>query len=400
VTSPRSLLSAVRRRPFVDHLVRTYSRYQADTGDRLAAAVTFYWFLSLFPILLIAVWVTSKSLGADAGRQVTDGLGPYLGKAAATSVGDVVQNSAAKAGVLGVVGLLLTGLGWIQALREAVRTMWHQNVTAGNIVTRKVADVGALVGLFAVIAASVVISGAATTATGSVLGFLGLNGTPGASAFTIVLSYVLGALVDVAVFLYLFVRLAKVPTPVRPVLRGAVFGAVGFVLLKAVGALYVGRTTSRGQATYGTFAVVLGLLVFLNLASRLIMYAAAFVVTAPFDDDVLPSGTATVEQARKSGIPVAYAGTDLNLQEDGAPTPLGPSLQGKVGAMSGETERSWSARKAEPAAAAASASAALVRPPGADKVELAATATAAAGGALLAAVAVYAMRTVRDVLRR
>jgi membrane protein len=384
-----------RKRPLLDHLVQMHERYQADTGDRLAAAVTFYWFLSLFPILLIAVYFTSLALGADAGKQVTDGLQPYLGNATAGAVGKVVQNSAGKAGLIGLAGTLLSGLGWIQALREAIRTMWHQNVTAGNIVTRKVADAVALVGLFAVIAGSVVLSGAATTTTASVLSFLGLTDTTGAKFFTIALSYLLGAVVDVFLFLYLFVRLAKIPTPVRKMLGGAVFGAVGFEVLKAFGALYIGRTTSKGEATYGTFAVVVGLLLFLNLVSRLVLYAAAFVVTAPYDPDVRPSGTADAAQARRSGIPKEDADTDLNLQEDGAPTPHGPALAGETAQM----EKSWAGKVAvkEP----------LVEvPPGAEelrgatRVQQAARVTAFLGGGLLAAVTVHAARTVQGLLRR
>ena len=81
-------------------------------------------------------------------------------------------------------------------------------------------------------------------------------------------------------------------------LRGAVFGAVGFEVIKSLGAFYVGRTTSKGEATYGTFAVVVGLLLFLNLVSRLILLTAAFVVTSPYDSDVLPSGSADGRRRR------------------------------------------------------------------------------------------------------
>ena len=46
MASPQALFARAReQRPFLDHLVRTVQRYQADTGDRLAAAVTYFWFL-------------------------------------------------------------------------------------------------------------------------------------------------------------------------------------------------------------------------------------------------------------------------------------------------------------------------------------------------------------------
>ncbi|MCU1599659.1 MAG: ribonuclease [Frankiales bacterium] len=397
----KELFGRVRRkRPLLDHLVRMYQRYQADGGDRLASSVTFYWFLSLFPILLIAVYVTRQVLGDDAGTQITSNLGPYLGKAAAASIATVVQNSAGKAGLIGLVGTLLSGLGWIEALREAIRTMWHQNIKAGNIVTRKIADVIALVGLFAVIAASVVVSGAATAATESVVGFLGLSQNLGAKALTIGLSYLLGALVDVAIFLWLFLRLAKVPTPIRQVLKGAVFGAVGFEVLKFFGAFYIGRTTSKGEATYGTFATVVGLLLFLNLVSRLVLYTAAFTVTAPYDDDVAPSGTADPKQARKAGIPEEYAGQDLNVTEDGAPTPLAPALRDDP-----DVERSWSSKAKPQEPEQASEAPAAVVPAGAStagekQVVLAARAVSAASFAVVGAVGLYGARTLARMVRR
>jgi membrane protein len=399
VIKPGDLLRRAReKRPFLDHLVRMVQRYQADAGDRLASAVTYYWFLSLFPVLLIAVYFTRLALGDDAGSQVTSGLGPYLGSATAGAVAKVVQDSAGKAGLIGLVGTLLSGLGWIDALREAIRTMWHQNIKAGNIVTRKVADVVALVGLFAVIAASVVVSGAATAATRNVLSVLGQTDSAGAKVVTIGLSYVLGAIIDVGIFLYLFVRLAKVPTPIREVLKGALFGAVGFEVLKFFGAFYIGRTTSKGEATYGSFAVVVGLLLFLNLVSRLVLYTAAFTVTAPYDSDVAPSGTADPEQAKKAGIPQEYVGSDLNVQEDGAPSPLAAALRDDA-----PVERSWAAKKAADPVVPEPAD--VVRPPvttggGEKQVVLAARAVTAASLAVVGAVGLYGAKTLVRVLRR
>jgi len=379
VINPKAAFAGLRqKRPFLDHLVRTFQRYQADGGDRLASSVTFYWFLSLFPILLIAVYVTRQALGDDAGRQITDNLGPYLGAAGAKAVAKVVQTSAGKAGIIGLVGTLFSGLGWIDALREAIRTMWHQSIKGGNIVTRKIADVLALVGLFAVIAASVFVTGAATAATGTVL------------------SYALATLVDVGVFLWLFVRLAKVPTPLRRVAKGALFGAVGFEVLKAFGAYYIAHTTSKGEATYGTFATVVGMLVFLNLVSRLVLYTAAFTVTAPYDDDVAPSGTADAQQARKAGIPEEYAGTGLNVTEDGVPTPLAPALR-----QDQPVERSWSPKPVPVPAEEPPRPPAPQGPvPGEKQVVLAARAVTAAGLAVVAAVGVYGLKTMTRRVRR
>ncbi|MGB8650308.1 MAG: YihY/virulence factor BrkB family protein [Mycobacteriales bacterium] len=376
------MISRLRARfPLLDHLVRAVGRYQADTGDRLAAAVTFYWFLSLFPMLLLAIWVFSLVNGDSAVSDVRQGLAGYLPSQLVDTISTTIGTNAGKAGLLGAVGLLLSGLGWIDALREAIRSVWHQNVKAGNIVVRKSADVLALSGLIVTIGASVFVTGILGNGPAWLLAQLGVSHTAGAVAFTYVLGLLLAGVADVALFLYLFLRLARVPSPFRQVVKGALFGAVGFAVLKLVGGYYVQRTTSKGEATYGTFAVVVGLLLFLNLLSRLVLLAAAFAVTGPGDSDVRPSGTADPDQARKAGIPDQYVDTDL--QEDGAPTPL-------VAALQADPEQA-----ARPAAAGAvrSSGAAGDAVPGEVGVRRAARFTTAVLAAVLAAVGFYALRT-------
>src|SRR3954468_14733777 len=201
-----------------------YGRYQADAGDRLAAAVTFYWFLSLFPLLLLAISVLGYVYGDDAPKHVTSALSGYLPEQLVTTIGDTLVSAKGKAGIIGIVGLLLSGLGWVDGLREAIRSIWHQNVKAGNIVTRKAVDILVLIGLFVTIGASIVIAGATTAATDSVIGTLGLKGTTGATLFTQALAYVLAAVADTMLFVYMFTRLPRVSQPIPRVLRSAVFG--------------------------------------------------------------------------------------------------------------------------------------------------------------------------------
>ena len=213
---PGAVLSAARSRSgLLDHLVRTYQRYQADTGDRLAAAVTFYWFLSLFPILLLVLAGYGYLHSGDSVEQLNDrlrgNLGGFLPTQLVDTLTETLSGAKGKAGLLGLGGLLLAGLGWIDALREAIRTIWHQNVKAGNFITRKLVDIVALVGLFATIAASAFVTGLAGSGPEWLLARLGVDQTTAAKVFLKVLGIALAALVDVVLFLYLFLRLARVP---------------------------------------------------------------------------------------------------------------------------------------------------------------------------------------------
>src|SRR5664279_2474455 len=72
--------TARAKRPFLDHLVRAYSRYQGDAGDRLAAAVTYFAFLSFFPLVALAFSVLGFTVANNPGvrKSVTDSLSDAL----------------------------------------------------------------------------------------------------------------------------------------------------------------------------------------------------------------------------------------------------------------------------------------------------------------------------------
>ena len=78
MASPKALLANLRqKRPALDHLIRAFGRYTADAGDRQAAAVTFFGFLSFFPILALATTVLSYVLGPDAVDTVVEQVDAY-----------------------------------------------------------------------------------------------------------------------------------------------------------------------------------------------------------------------------------------------------------------------------------------------------------------------------------
>jgi membrane protein len=302
-------IGAVRRkRPFLDHLMRAYSRYSEDAGDRQAAAVTYFGFLSFFPLVVLAFSITGFLVDAFPSVQehVTKAFNDYLpglsDKLDVASIG----NAKVATGIVGIAGLLWAGLGWVDALRDAIRTMWHHETDAGNIAVKKLNDILVLAGLGSLLLLSTVVTGGASSAAGFVLDRIGASGLL-AHVLLTVFGLALGVCVDVLVFLFLFTRLPRLSTPFRQVFKGALFGAIGFGILKIAGAWLIARTTNN--PIYGTFAVMIGLLIWINFVTRLTLFTAAWTVTAPFDTDVPPSGSAeelTDEQRAEADPMDAY----------------------------------------------------------------------------------------------
>jgi uncharacterized BrkB/YihY/UPF0761 family membrane protein len=82
------------------------------------------------------------------------------------------------------------------------------------------------------------------------------------------------ALVNTLLFLVGFRVLTVRNVRLRRLLPGAVVAALAWALLQWLGAWYVGRQLTRATNTYGTFALVIGLLSWLYLAATVTLYAA------------------------------------------------------------------------------------------------------------------------------
>jgi membrane protein len=267
-----------------DHAASAYTRYNEVQGGLLAAAITYYGFLSFFPLLALAFAVVGYISGAypDAQDAVTqavqDGFPSLIGSGPGQiNIQDVIDAKAG-AGVIGLVGLFYAGLGWLDALRAALRRVFGTSDVPLVFVKKKAVDVVVLIGLGLALLASLFVTGLATAVTHQVLGGVGLEDKLVAVALLKVVSVVLALLADTLLFSILLSRLSGAHQSWRQVRSAAVLGALGFELLKVVGAFLIVRTTQN--PVYAAFGVVVGLLIWINLVGQLLMVVAAWGATA------------------------------------------------------------------------------------------------------------------------
>ena len=257
----RAGIRAARARwPWFDHVVRAYQRHAKVSGGQLAASITFYGFLSFFPLLALAFAVVGYVSGAyphaqDAvTRAVEDAFPSLIGSGPGRiNIQDVIRAKAG-AGVIGLLGLFYSGLGWLDALRAALRRVFGTSQVPLGLVKKKAADVAVLIGLGLALIASLVVTTLATAAPTQVLAIVSLDDKLIAIALLKVLSVALALLADTALFAILLSRLSGAHQPWRQVRSAAFLGAIGFELLKLAGTFLIVRTTHN--PVYATFGVV------------------------------------------------------------------------------------------------------------------------------------------------
>ena len=288
--------SARGRRPWLDHALRAYDRHSEVLGGQLAAAITYFGFLSFFPLLALGFALVGyvSEVYPEAQEAVVSTVQDAFPSLVGTGKGQIdiqdVIDARAGAGVFALVGLAYAGLGWLDALRDALRRIFGGEGPALGFLARKLWDVVVLAMLGTSLLASVVVSSLATAATTYVLGLVDLDDSVVASLLLKVLSVLLALAVDFVIFAILLSRLSGAQLPWRRVRSGAVLAAVGFELLKLVGTFFIARTTEN--PLYATFGVVVGLLVWINMASRLFVFAACWAATQPYSLDPVQLGEA------------------------------------------------------------------------------------------------------------
>src|SRR3954454_21049120 len=135
-----------------DHLCRALLRYNDVQGGRLAAAIAYYGFFAIFALLLIGyslfgILLTNNSQLFDIVREFLEQTLPFLDL-------QEILNSGRTVGIVGIVGLTFTGIGWVEAIRSSQRLIWRLNQQPGYIVLRQAVDLMVLIGVLLLLALS------------------------------------------------------------------------------------------------------------------------------------------------------------------------------------------------------------------------------------------------------
>jgi membrane protein len=297
--------------PWFDHLLRMVQHYGAVNGNGQAGAVTFFGFLSFFPILALGFFVVGllAHLYPDLKTQMVREIGSLLPGVIGKGKGEIplttIENYSGTVGLVGLVAVLYSGLGWLSGLRQALEVMFAvPRQEQPNFVLGKLRDLGTLALIGLTLLVSVVLSGAVTGFTGVILGWVGIDASAVVPA---VLLGILARLLAIAASTVLLMAMFKLlitesHCPRRSLVSGAVLGAFGFELLKLAAGLLLAQT--KGNPAFQAFGVALILLVWINYFSRLVMYSAAWAYTS---DAALAQRTAEARRAPGAAIATEQA---------------------------------------------------------------------------------------------
>jgi YihY family inner membrane protein len=233
-------------------------KYLDDYGGYLAALITYYAFVSLFPLLLLLSTILGWLLvGHPQWQQdvINSALSQFPVVGAQLSEPQRIGGGAIGL-VIGILGSLYGGLGVAQAFQYAMNTAWAvpRNERPDPLRSR-------LRSLALVATGGLVLIGTTLLST------FGSSGAGSLGWFLRILVLIGSVVVNAAAFIVAFQLATPRPLTWRDVAPGAVAAALIWQILQSFGVLYVSHVVRHSSETNGVFAVVLGMLAFLYLAS-------------------------------------------------------------------------------------------------------------------------------------
>ena len=245
--------------------VAVVKKFGEDRASSLAALSAYYAFFSMFPLLLAFVSILGFVL--EGNPELRDDVIdttlqriPVIGAELRDDVHPLTGSGVALA--IGLAGALWAGLGVIVALERAFSEVWDvPRMDQPNGLKARAR------GLLVLVIFGVTLVAATVAASSAVGGGIDAAGRQ-------VLAIVASLAGNVIVFLTLFALLTPARPAVRALLPGVGLAAVGLLILQTVGGWYVDRTINGADATYGVFALVIGLLSWFFLAAHLVLIGA------------------------------------------------------------------------------------------------------------------------------
>ena len=249
-----------------------WSDYVADNGNLSAAAVSFFVFLSLIPLLLLAIAIGGFVLGSpgraehivlEAINSVAPGLASGWGLDSVRAAVDEIVAGRGVATGLGLVTLLWIGTTVMASLEQAINVAWR--LGQRGFVRRRLLALVVLLAAYALLVVSFVLTASLSAARSMDIRVFGVLPSSWPWIWTLA-AYIIPLALSVGTFTLVYKVLPNTRVEWRVAFAGGVFAGMAWELAKHLFSLYVSNYAYY-SAIYGSLAGIILLLVWIYFSS-------------------------------------------------------------------------------------------------------------------------------------
>lgn len=279
------------RNPIVAHLLRAVERFNDRMGNQFGAAITYFSFLSLIPMLMVSFAAAGYVL-AEHPTLLEDIFASILSNVSDPTLAATLQNTISIAvkqrTTVGLVGLLIalySGINWMGNLREAIRAQtrktWERaEQDKESFWIKYVRDFISLTGMIVAMIVTLLITSASGAAQSLIINALHLNAIDWLRPTWHLVGLAISVFANYLLFFWIFWRLPRHRPPKKALIRGTMIAAVGFEVIKVIMTYSLPKLVSSPSGA--AFGSVLGLMAFFYFFARLTLFCAAWIGTAEY----------------------------------------------------------------------------------------------------------------------
>lgn len=288
------VMAWIKAIPSVAHVIRAVDRFNDRLGSQFGAAITYFSFLSLIPILMVSfaavgfVLASNPDLLTELINKIVSSISdPNLATTLKNTVNTAIQQRTT-VGLTGLAIALYSGISWMGNLREAIRAqsreVWERNPQdQEKFYFRYLRDFISLTGLVIALIVSLSFTSIAGAAQASIVRALGLDGIEWLRPVMTAIALSISIMANYLLFLWIFLVLPRHKPKKKALLRGTLIAAIGFEVIKFV---MTWTLPSLARSPSGAaFGSVIGLMAFFYFFARLTLFCAAWIATANYDGD-------------------------------------------------------------------------------------------------------------------
>lgn len=260
----KSFNSFQKKHSFIGFPIAVFKKYGDDEAGNQAALITYFGFVSLFPLLLILFTVLNILTNHNAGFEdrVVDAVLHYFPVSAQQIFNNI--HGYHKTGLSLFIGILITfygARGISNALQNASNKLWQ-------IPKKYRPDFWhGMLRSFGII----IFGGGGMILTTFILSYT--NNISSKGLFFKILVTVFALLLNILVFTLVFRLATASEIRTKWLFSGAVVAAVFWQILQAVGSFLILHQLKRSSELYGIFAIVLGMLFWIYIQAEVTIYA-------------------------------------------------------------------------------------------------------------------------------
>lgn len=278
--------------------VRVFQWYAKRRGPLLSAGLSYQAIFAVFG----ALWVTFAIAGGLISSRPA--LRHALLNIVNTSIpglidrgqgGAIDLDQLLEATVLGWTGaiaagvLIFTALGWLASGRAAVRLMFDLPPSPTNVLLLKLKDLGLAAAFGVALLISAVLTVLATMSLDTIFDWIGVRaGSDTAQYIVRAAVLVIVLILDTAVLATFYRLLSGIAIPVRLLAQGTLIAAAGLGALKLLGTNLLGGASTN--PLLASFAVIIGLLLWFNLMSQVMVIGSAWIAVGADDANLELTG--------------------------------------------------------------------------------------------------------------